>query len=240
MKMPIFAAIRRPFFSCAAMSLLIAQTASLPAAAQEAVSTSASAAAESAIVTPAKQAQKNDLKIDIGQTCKVPAYPKTAKSYGMQGKTILKLKIDENGKIAAFNLLRSSGWRLLDMTVMQAIVECQILPPGNWIPSERTAAYWWKFDEGYTSPAVLDPASCQSSDLLRIAEEKDHDVGIVVGLYVSPAGKVADAKVQWGENEQLDQESLRIAKSCEFTPAERKGRRIGNAESLRFVPKTAQ
>jgi outer membrane biosynthesis protein TonB len=52
---------------------------------------------------------------------------------------------------------------------------------------------------------------------LRIADDRDNknkDAGIVVGIYTSETGKVLDAKVQWGsDDEQLDQESLRIARS---------------------------
>jgi len=183
----------------------------------------------------------NHLKIDIATACAIPTYPEAALRYGMQGDTVLKLMIDESGKIKAFQLVRSSGWKMLDLTVMNAIIGCQILPEGQREPSEMYTAYRWKFDQGYTSPAVLDAKTCKSSDKLRIADDRDHkekDPGIVVGIYTSETGKVLDAKVQWGSDDaQLDQESLRIAKSCEFMPAERSGKRIRNAGSLRFVVK---
>lgn len=183
----------------------------------------------------------NNLKLDIATACAIPKYPEAALRYGMQGDTVLKLMIDESGKIKAFQLVRSSGWKMLDLTVMNAIIGCQILPEGRWVPSETYTAYRWKFDQGYTSPAVLEAKTCKSSDKLRIADgrdNKDKDAGIVVGIYTSETGKVLDAKVQWGsDDEQLDQESLRIARSCEFMPAERSGKRIRNAGSLRFVAK---
>lgn len=183
----------------------------------------------------------NHLKIDIATACAIPTYPEAALRYGMQGDTVLKLMIDESGKIKAFQLVRSSGWKMLDLTVMNAIIGCQILPEGQREPSEMYTAYRWKFDQGYTSPAMLDAKTCKFSDKLRIADDRDHkekDPGIVVGIYTSETGKVLDAKVQWGSDDaQLDQESLRIAKSCEFMPAERSGKRIRNAGSLRFVAK---
>lgn len=220
--------------------LAFTQTLTLPAAAEELATIPASASA-SAAIDATELPRKNDLKIDIGEACTVPGYPDAARRFGMQGKTVLKLMIDDTGKIASFQLAGSSGWKMLDLTVMQAIIGCQVIPAGRWIPSERLVAYSWQFDKGYTSPAVIDPQSCHSSEILRIAGDKDRDVGIVVGIYTSATGKVLDAKVQWGsDDEHLNQESLRIARSCEFAPAERSGKRIANAGSIRFISRTAQ
>lgn len=223
----------RVLFS-AVLSLVFIQTQCLAVAADEPVTlpVSVSAAASEA-------PKKNDLKIDIGKACVIPTYPDAARRFGLQGNTVLKLMIDDTGKISAFQLDRSSGWKILDLTVMRAIIGCQVIPVGHWIPSERFVTYSWQFDKGYTSPAVIDTKSCKVSEKLRIADDKDKDLGIVVGIYTNVTGKVIDAKVQWGsEDEQLDQESLRIAKSCDYAPAERSGKRIGNAQSIRFVAKT--
>lgn len=235
-------------FSGAVLLWMLLQTLMSPAAIArdavpaEPVAVSAPVAASATSVNADSVTPKiNDMKIDIATACAIPTYPDAALRYGMQGDTVLKLMIDESGKIKAFQLVRSSGWKILDLTVMNAIIGCQILPEGRWVPSETYTAYRWKFDQGYTSPAVLEAKTCKSSDKLRIADDRDNkenDVGIVVGIYTSETGKVLDAKVQWGsDDEQLDQESLRIARSCEFMPAERSGKRIRNAGSLRFVAK---
>ncbi len=235
-------------FSGAVLLWMLLQTLMSPAAIArdaipaEPVAVSAPVAASAtSIIADSVTPKINDMKIDIATACAIPTYPEAALRYGMQGDTVLKLMIDEGGKIKAFQLVRSSGWKMLDLTVMNAIIGCQILPEGRWVPSETYTAYRWKFDQGYTSPAVLEAKTCKSSDKLRIADDRDNknkDAGIVVGIYTSETGKVLDAKVQWGsDDEQLDQESLRIARSCEFMPAERSGKRIRNAGSLRFVAK---
>ena len=229
----------------AVVLLVFTQTLSLPAVADEPLTVPASAASVASVAATPEPAseppKKNDLKIDITKVCVIPGYPDAARRFGMQGKTIVKLMIDETGKINAFELARSSGWKLLDLTVMRAIVGCQVIPAGRWIPSDRFVAYLWQFDKGYTSPAVIDQKSCQASEKLRIADDKDKELGIVVGIYTDASGKVIDAKVQWGsDDEQLDQESLRIAKSCGYAPAERSGKRIGNAGSIRFVAKAVR
>lgn len=229
-------------FLNAVLLLVFTQTVILPVAAEDLVTRPATAAPVPAARELASELpKKNDINIDITKVCVVPGYPDAARRFGMQGKTILKLKIDETGKINAFELARSSGWKMLDLTVMRAIVGCQAIPAGSWIPSERDVAYWWQFDKGYTSPAVIDQKSCAASEQLRVADDKDKELGIVVGIYTDATGKVIDAKVQWGSGDEAqDQESLRIAKSCDYAPAERSGKRIGNAGSIRFVANTSQ
>ena len=77
----------------------------------------------------------------IKKTCAIPDYPEAARRFGLYGDTVLKLMIDNTGKIDAFELLKSSGWKLLDITVMQAITNCQVILAGNWIPSQRLVRY---------------------------------------------------------------------------------------------------
>ncbi|MFZ6850117.1 TonB family protein [Undibacterium sp. RuRC25W] len=227
-----------------AFCLIIAPTLVQPVSAQEVLKSSpASAVVDSSGAgdNGTDSPKKNDVTFDIKKTCAVPDYPEPAKRFGLHGDTILKLMIDKNGKIDSFELLRSSGWKMLDMTVMHAIVGCQVLPPGNWIPSARLVRYKWMFDPGYISPGLLDVSSCQPSETLRIADPKEYGSGLVVGVYISDKGKVVDAKVQWeSDKEDLNTEALRIAKSCSYTPAENRGLRIGNAESIRFLAKAIE
>ncbi len=68
--------------------------------------------------------------------CAIPGYPDAARRVAIQGKTIIKLIINNTGKIRDFQLERSSGWKLLDPTVMKAIVGCQIISKARWITSE--------------------------------------------------------------------------------------------------------
>jgi TonB family protein len=150
-------------FSGAVLLWMLLQTLMSPAAIArdavpaEPVAVSASVAASATNVNADSVTPKiNDMKIDIATACAIPTYPEAALRYGMQGDTVLKLMIDESGKIKAFQLVRSSGWKMLDLTVMNAIIGCQILPEGRWVPSETYTAYRWKFDQGYTSPAVLE------------------------------------------------------------------------------------
>ena len=84
-------------------------------------------------------------------------------------------------------------------------------------------------------PGNMDVGSCKISEKLHVADDKERVLGIVVGIYISDKGKVVDAKVQWGsDDEELNAESLRMAKSCKFAPTESSDKFIGNAESIHF------
>lgn len=177
-----------------------------------------------------------DFPMDMKAICKLPEYPAAAVRRGIEGDTKLTLHIDEHGKIAAFDLLQSAGWKILDMSIMNHLSGCQLLPPGNYAPQTKIFVLHWQYDHGYSSRAELDLASCKKSASLRIAQNKDIANDIVVGVMVSSGGKVVDAIIQWGSgDEALDKESLRIARSCEFFPAEYQGKRVAKAESLRFI-----
>lgn len=181
-------------------------------------------------------AVKFDFSMDMEAICKLPEYPAAAVRRGIEGDTKLKLHIDEHGKIAAFDLLQSAGWKILDMSIMNHLSGCQLLPPGHYAPQSKIFVLHWLYEQGYSSRAELDLASCKKSATLRIAENKDIANDIVVGVMVSSSGKVVDAIIQWGSgDEALDKESLRIARSCEFTPAEFRGKRVAKAESLRLI-----
>jgi len=93
--------------------IVLLQTLSYPVAAEEPVTLNASTAPSALSVSEsvAEAPKKNTLQIDITKVCAIPKYPDAARRFGMHGKTILKLMIDDAGKISAFELLRSSGWK---------------------------------------------------------------------------------------------------------------------------------
>ena len=220
------------------MNIVRAQEIITSSTTSTATGASAVAETESTNVIGNDAPKVNNIKFDIKKTCSVPNYPDAALRFGLHGDTLLKLNIDNAGKIDSFELLGSSGWKLLDMTIMQAIIGCQVLPAGNWIPSSRLVRYKWHFETRNFIPGEVISQSCLASDVLKVADSKDRGLGIVVGVSVSETGKVLESKVQWSsDSETLDAEAVRIASSCTFAPAERSGRRIASAESIRFLKK---
>lgn len=155
-------------------------------------------------------------QIDITKKCTMPEYVDELRGYGLTGDVVLKTIIDEEGKLGSFEVIRSSGWKVLDYLTMKAISNCQFLPEGKYTVSQhKTITFKWQL-EGY-KPPTLDESSCKQSHLVRIATDEDKERGIVVGAVVSPMGNTETSSIQWSSgNAEIDQESLRVVNSCSF------------------------
>jgi TonB family protein len=176
-------------------------------------------------------------KIDITKTCTMPAYVDELRRYGLTGNVILKAIIDEEGKLASFELIRSSGWKALDFLTMRALVNCQILPKGKYTPPLHKMILFKWIINGLKQPS-LDESSCMQSDLVRIAKSEDKDRGIVVGAVISEVGKTEKSSIQWSSDDPaLDQESLKLVNSCSYKRAWENGVTTSNVTSVRLVKK---
>ncbi|MFZ4529257.1 MAG: energy transducer TonB [Undibacterium curvum] len=186
-----------------------------------------------AIVTPANLPSQ----LNIEKYCPIGPYPKKAREAGMSGSATLKLAIGASGKVETYELARSSGWKLLDTIAMQAVDGCQAYPQGNYTPASKTINYNWKFSG--SREVQLKANTCPESDLVRLAQENEQGVGIVVGTYVNPQGVTSQQPLlQWGVGDvSAEDEALRIAKNCQFDPAVSQGRTVGSGVSLRFFRK---
>jgi len=177
--------------------------------------------------------------IDIRLACGVPTYPKNALNLGMEGNAIVKMVADTQGKLSNLEILRSSGWRILDVELMTHLQKCTMKsPPAT--PQNMVIKYKWMLESdkvwrGYLGPKLI-AGSCPKSELVHLADEKESGIGIVVGVLVSRDASVRAAAVQWDQGAELDQEALRVAKQCQFTAAYRQGRNFDGGIGLRFLP----
>lgn len=71
----------------------------------------------------------------VKQGNQLPKYPKEAVDHGWQGTVFLKLSLDSDGKVLQTEILKSSGFFILDMAAKEASLK-------------------WKFD-GFSFPPVL-------------------------------------------------------------------------------------
>ncbi|MBC3933314.1 energy transducer TonB [Undibacterium curvum] len=175
--------------------------------------------------------------LDVEKNCPIGPYPKKAREAGMSGTAKLKLAIGANGKVESYELTRSSGWKLLDSMAIQAVDGCQAYPAGNYTPASKTISYNWNFTG--SRDVQLKQDTCPESALVRLAQENEPGVGIVVGTYVNSMGITSQqALLQWGIGDaSAEEEALRLAKSCQFKAAVAQGRTVGSGVSLRFFKK---
>jgi periplasmic protein TonB len=70
-----------------------------------------------------------------------PNYPKTAKRRGYQGKVVVSVYVDDQGRVEKLWLFESSGYNILDNSVLEAVKEW-IFEPG--MKGDQKVAMWVK------------------------------------------------------------------------------------------------
>ncbi len=76
-----------------------------------------------------------------------PPYPRRARNQGWEGKVILQLHIDPQGRVESANVQQSSGYTLLDASALQTVQEWAFAPAKNGeFPIASTVNIPIKFD----------------------------------------------------------------------------------------------
>jgi protein TonB len=57
-----------------------------------------------------------------------PEYPVIARKKGWQGRLLLNVRISENGDVLNINILKTSGFKILDRTSVETIKEWKFTP----------------------------------------------------------------------------------------------------------------
>lgn len=84
------------------------------------------------------------------QSSQRPKYPNPAIIRNQQGKVIVRLLVDRNGKVQTTELLKTSGYRMLDMSVLRFVEQEQFVAAtqnGKAIDSTQVFAFKFVLDE---------------------------------------------------------------------------------------------
>lgn len=57
-----------------------------------------------------------------------PVYPSAARRRGMQGVVLLQVNISAEGNVTAIHVMRSSGFRILDITALNSVKQWRFMP----------------------------------------------------------------------------------------------------------------
>lgn len=57
-----------------------------------------------------------------------PVFPLAARRRGMQGSVLLQVHVSEHGKVISVHLMRSSGFRILDVSAMNTVKKWRFMP----------------------------------------------------------------------------------------------------------------
>lgn len=168
--------------------------------------------------------------------CNKPEYPRAALRWEYQGSTILKLTTSEDGKVEKLDLIKSSGWRILDQAIALSLFNCRIVEPQDRKLSQ-IVSYDWTIAGMNDKPAEILENSCPPTRFVRLAASTDKGRGIVAGVYVTPDGKPQRVALEWGSGrKEFDDESIEYLKSCKYKPASNTEKNVDGSISFRFFP----
>ena len=179
-------------------------------------------------------------KKDILQHCLQPKYPPAAMRNRFHGTAHVAMTINEKGEVEAVDFRRSSGWWLLDQATAKALIGCKLLdqPPQKKIIA--VSRYHWNLDEKlrYDNDPQIRPETCPESDKVRLAEDTEAGLGIVVGTLVSRDGHVKQASLEWASGDSdTDVAAVNFVKACQFHPAQIQEKSFNAPASIRLLEK---
>lgn len=168
--------------------------------------------------------------------CKT-AYPRDALRNEMTGSSAFRAEVNSEGVLDNVELVRSSGWRILDEATLLGLKGCKVVDAKMTEKMRISGHFDWTLESATPgNPAELMPETCRKSDLIRLAKNSDPGLGIVVGVFLQADGKINKIQLQWGMDAKLDRESIEFVRSCIFKPAfDEKGSMVSSI-SLRLFP----
>ena len=173
-------------------------------------------------------------------TCQQPRYPDEAVIYELRGVTQLRFLTDENGKILAKYIFKSSGWKILDDAVFNALSQCKIepatyndKPEASWL----TYRYTWNLDTKRPDlpAAELAEGSCLSDKYSIVAQDAKQWLARL-RYRIDNKGKPYGIKIEDSSKDAaIDNELVSLLRGCKFTSEFENGKQYRNIGVIRFV-----
>jgi TonB family protein len=178
--------------------------------------------------------------------CAKPDYPKEAARLQIDGITRLGVELDASGMVEKVEVLKGSGWNVLDTAAIAALAKCQFSPELAASKKKFFVHYWFRSSDlnpGVSRP-VLRADSCAPSEIFTgFTPSHDETItdreGVLMRFDVSELG---DASHVQFEDRAWDPRLLNAAsafiQSCKFTPSKRAGVKSRGGMSGRLLLKT--
>jgi TonB family protein len=175
-----------------------------------------------------------------------PDYPPAALRVKATGTTVVRLWIDDTGRVGQSEITGASGptreHRLLDKTALAVLAKCPFVPgadaSGRPVGAELSVAYTWRLEPGATTarvignremrdpPPIRPPVSVETKQCPppRLPEEALRRVpeGVTkVSMDIDEQGTVADTRVivqmgQAADKQAIDDAVLAAYRQCTF------------------------
>lgn len=164
--------------------------------------------------------------------CPSAVYPAEARRYELEGKTVVELLIDNDGKAHGKRVLSSSGWKILDEATLSTMEACRFSPVTR--DGRPAGAHWKKFAYVWaledpkgkrpTRPILL-PESCAGAARLILTDGPSSGTGVLLRFLTSSQGEAFGIKVEKSSGDSaIDDEARRALQACKFAPSQYDGK----------------
>jgi TonB family protein len=210
------------------MALLIAATFPIPASAQEQAPNTTAPANPPPLTRRARMDPKHPLHIGVGY------YPKQSLKHREQGRCVLAFFVKANGSVPAAQLLKSTGYPLLDTACIESVIDVPVLPA---LVNGTPVAGWDDFTIVWAlgPPRFTPQPPLEKSAVPRVSEDYELQVGekcypeaaraknprgyCVVHTVVDVTGEMMDARITHSTGSAiLDKACLSAVTPARFTP----------------------
>lgn len=156
-------------------------------------------------------------------SCTVPAWPREALRYEIEGVSTLEFRIGADGAVRAAALRASSGWAILDQAALAGLARCRFQPGleaarnGTVFPLQ----YAWRLEGPAPLRPVLQPGSCQpsprSAGYVNLDQRRGGQAGIKLRFLVGPDGQARGIVPEAGGfAPQVVRDAVDYVASCRF------------------------
>jgi protein TonB len=157
------------------------------------------------------------------ESCVRPAYPREAIRYELEGITTLRFRLAADGRVAGAQVVKSSGWAMLDEAVVASLQACRFTPEqaaragGTALPVQ----YVWSLEGEHAVRPHLVPGSCRAAGRFAAFQAYDDKAsgpdGVKVRLLVDPNGQPRGVKPEGANLAPAVADALvKYVESCRF------------------------
>jgi len=166
--------------------------------------------------------------------CEPGQWTDEALRYELEGTTVLQYDVDDEGRPAAIQIARKSGWRVLDHMAIRALESCRFEPSADpqVVRAGLRVPYNWTLTDNDERPvpAALIAGSCppsnELSEFLAIkGKVKPRDDGILVRFLLDAEGNTFGIKLEETHPAPVNVATAFI-RSCRFSPATLNGKPV--------------
>jgi protein TonB len=172
------------------------------------------------------QTKDNPIRMPKPLSCEKPVWNTEAVRYELEGDTVVKFDLDEDGRPLNPRTARSSGWTLLDTMSERAVSTCRYAPPTD--PAAMRTGLLVNFDwklaphRQTTVSASLVAGSCPASerfaDFRPLTGSVRGSEGVLVRFLLDAAGKPFSVHIEGNRSPEVYKDAVAYLGACRFTP----------------------